>query len=88
MTKTKSKTTKAVAKSQIKAQRGTKSAKIIEMLGRSAGSTITELMRATGWQAHSVRGFMAGSLKKQGKAVTSSVDQNSNRRYRLAWAAS
>jgi hypothetical protein len=88
MTKTKSKTTKAVAKSPIKAQRGTKSAKLIGLLGRGDGASITELMKATGWLTHSVRGFMAGSLKKQGKAVTSSVDQSGNRRYRLAQAGS
>lgn len=87
MTKIKSKTTKAVAKSPIKAQRGTKSSTIIGLLGRSDGSTIAEMMKATSWQAHSVRGFLAGSLKKQGKGVTSSVDKNGDRRYRLVQAA-
>ena len=62
----------------------TKSAQIVELLARANGASIRELMKATGWQAHSVRGFMAGSLKKQGRTVTSGVDNGGERRYLLA----
>ncbi len=42
------------------------------------------MMKSTGWQAHSIRGFLAGSLKKKGHAVSSQVDESGVRRYRLA----
>ena len=61
----------------------TKSAKIIGLLCSRTGATIGELASATGWQQHSVRGFLSGTLKKkQGLDVTSeSVD--GIRRYRI-----
>jgi len=62
----------------------TNSAKIIGLLVGRTGATIDELVSATGWQQHSVRGFLSGTLKKkQGLDVTSeSVD--GVRRYRIA----
>ena len=55
---------------------------LIARLQRPAGSSIAELAKATGWQAHSVRGAMAGALRKKGHNVTSDkVD--GVRRYRL-----
>ena len=49
--------------------------KIIELLQRKGGATIQELTTATGWQPHSVRGFLSGVLrKKQGLDVASSVN--------------
>lgn len=54
-------------------------------LGQKNGSTLDELVAATGWQKHSVRGAIAGTLKKKGHVVTSEkVD--GVRRYRLAKA--
>lgn len=41
------------------------------MLRRAEGASIAEIMAATGWQQHSVRGAMAGALKKRGLAITS-----------------
>jgi hypothetical protein len=41
------------------------------LLQSEAGATITTMMAATGWQAHSVRGALAGALKKRGLAITS-----------------
>lgn len=61
----------------------TKSAQVVALLERSAGASVQEMMKATGWQAHSVRGFMAGSLKRQGKAVTSNMSKDGERRYML-----
>lgn len=44
---------------------GTKAAAMIELLEAKQGATTAEMMEATGWQAHSVRGFLAGSLRKR-----------------------
>jgi hypothetical protein len=55
-------------------QRGkdTKTAKIIALLKRPAGASLKALMRETGWQSHSVRGFISGQLgKKMGLRVRS-----------------
>lgn len=53
------------------------------LLTSSDGASIVEMTIATGWQAHSVRGAMAGALKKRGLAITSDkVD--GIRRYRAA----
>ena len=41
------------------------------MMRRKDGATLAEIMQATGWQAHTVRGFMAGTLKKMGLTVES-----------------
>ncbi len=44
---------------------GTKQAQIIVMLQRSEGATVAEIVEATGWLAHSVRGMISGALKKK-----------------------
>jgi hypothetical protein len=56
-------------------------------LGRPTGASIVEIIKATGWQAHSVRGFLAGSLKKKGHTVSSDLDGSGVRRYRLTVSA-
>ena len=59
---------------------------IEKLLKRKQGASIDEMVKATGWQQHSVRGAMAGSLKKRGLAITSQkVD--GTRRYRIGDAA-
>ena len=45
---------------------GTKKLAVLALLRRPEGATLWELMQATGWQAHSVRGFLSGSLVKNG----------------------
>lgn len=55
---------------------------LIKQLRRPNGATIEELAKATGWQAHSVRGAMAGTLKKKGFTV-SSAKVDGTRRYQL-----
>jgi hypothetical protein len=64
------------------ARQGSKTAKVLDLLKRSGGATLKELMKATGWQAHSVRGFLSGALgKKMGLAVTSIKADDAERRY-------
>ena len=63
---------------------GSKTAKFLGLLKRSGGATGADLMKATGWQAHSVRGFISGVLgKKMGLTVTSTRAENGSRRYAL-----
>lgn len=63
---------------------GTKQAKLIEMLRAEGGATIEEITAATGWQSHTVRGAMAGALKKKlGLEVTSERDEDRGRVYKL-----
>ena len=64
---------------------GTKQATLIAMLRAPDGATIEEIMAATGWQSHTVRGAMAGALKKKlGLIVTSEKpDGAKDRVYRL-----
>ncbi len=63
--------------------RKTKLDQLVELLRKPRGATIAELAKETGWQPHSVRGAIAGALKKRGHAVGSrKVD--GVRRYSLA----
>ena len=59
---------------------------LIARLRGPDGATIVELMKATAWQAHSVRGAMAGTLKKKGYSVTS-TKTDGVRRYKLVESA-
>jgi predicted ArsR family transcriptional regulator len=62
--------------------------KIRKLLQRNTGVTVAEIAKATGWQRHSVRGFMSGTLtKKQGLKITSTKEADRDRRYRIAEAA-
>ncbi len=55
------------------------------MLSRPDGSTLAELMKALSWQAHSVRGFISGTLgKKLGLKVQTSKSEGGDRVYRIA----
>ena len=64
---------------------GTKQALLIDLLKRKKGATIDEAVEATGWQPHSVRGAISGTLKKKlGLAVTSERVGNRGRVYRIA----
>jgi len=63
---------------------GTKQAQLIAMLRAPEGATIEEIMAATGWQSHTVRGAMAGALKKKlGLEVTSEKVEGRGRVYKL-----
>ena len=65
-----------------------KSAQIINLLKRPNGASISELVKVTAWQAHSVRGFMSGTLKtKRGLLITSEQTEGKDRRYKIAGAS-
>ena len=62
---------------------GTKSERVTVLLQRAKGASIAEIMTATGWQPHSVRGFMSGTLVKQKGLKLESEKTNGERRYRV-----
>ena len=61
-----------------------KGAKILEMIGRAKGATLAEIMKATEWQAHSVRGFISTAGKKQGIKIESAKSDAGERTYKIA----
>jgi hypothetical protein len=70
-----------VAKPKV-ARDGSKTAKILDLLKRPGGATSKELMKATGWLPHSVRGFLSGTVrKKMGLTVTSTKGEDGERTY-------
>ncbi len=78
-----------MAKRAIKAKKqpANKTQQILGMLQRPSGASIPELIKATEWQAHSVRGFLAGTVRKRmGLDVTSTREGGKDRRYRIAGA--
>ena len=66
---------------------GTKAALVVEMLGRPEGVTVAQLSEATAWLPHSVRGFLAGALKKKHGFGLASEPTDGGRIYRLAEAS-
>jgi len=67
-----------------KARENTKQALLIAMLRREEGATIAEIMAVTGWQAHTVRGAIAGALKRRlGLKVGSEKVEGRGRVYRV-----
>ena len=76
------------AKKSRKAADLSKSTQIINLLKRPNGASIPELVKVTTWQAHSVRGFMSGTLKtKRGLLITSEQTEDKDRRYKIAGAS-
>ena len=67
------------------ARRRTKQVLLIDLLKRKRGVTIDEIVAATGWQAHSVRGAISGTLKKKlGLAISSEKVGDRGRVYRIS----
>ena len=64
------------------ARQGSKTEKVVELLKQPGGATTKELIKATGWQPHSVRGFLSGTVgKKMGLAVNSIKGEDGERSY-------
>lgn len=80
--------TKVEAKSSPLAKtpaRASKQETLLGLLRRPDGATISQLTKATGWQAHSVRGVMSGVLKKKlGLTIKSDKVKDGERTYRIA----
>ncbi len=88
MTKQKRKAAPRARKPRTKApatgRAATKQAKVVELLERADGATIQEIVKATGWQPHTVRGAISGALKKKlGLAVISAKEER-GRVYRIS----
>jgi hypothetical protein len=62
---------------------GSRTAQVVAMLQRKNGATLAEIMKTMGWQQHTVRGFMAGAMKKAGHAVESFKPDGGERTYRI-----
>jgi hypothetical protein len=62
---------------------GTKQARVLALLRSPAGTTITAMMQATGWQQHSVRGFLAGVVRKRLGLKLTSTQVDGTRIYRI-----
>ena len=70
------------------AKRPSKQDAVIAMLRRPEGSTIDEVVNATGWQRHTVRGVFSGTLKKKLGFTIASTKEERGRVYRIAEPAS
>jgi hypothetical protein len=69
------------------ADAGSKQSRVIAMLQSPKGATIAAMMEATGWQPHSVRGFLAGVVRKRLKLKLASKKLDGNRVYQIARSA-
>ena len=66
---------------------GSKQAKVVDLLRRPEGATVAEVMNATGWLPHSVRGMFSGALKKKHRLMLISAQEQRGRVYRIAGEA-
>lgn len=67
-----------------KAASDTKTQACLDLLLLSSGATIADIQKITGWQPHSVRGFLAGTVKKKLGRDLSSTKEERGRVYRIA----
>jgi len=74
----------ARAKETSKPRAESKGAKILALIGRPKGATLAEIVKATDWQAHSVRGFISTAAKKHGIQIESSKNGAGERCYSIA----
>ena len=71
---------------QAKGDRTNKKAEVIALMKRAKGATLAEIMKATGWQPHTVRGFVSILGSKGGETIESSKNAAGERTYRLCGA--
>ena len=70
--------------STVAARPTTKQETLVNLLKQNKGTTLAEIMAATGWQAHSVRGAISGTVKKRlGLPVSSAIEDDRGRVYRI-----
>jgi hypothetical protein len=75
---------KPMAASKTSPQKATKQERVLTLLNRSEGASLEEIMTATEWLQHSVRGFLAGTVKKKlGFTLISTKTEGAPRRYRI-----
>jgi hypothetical protein len=73
---------KAPRSARSDAREGSKTATVVDLLKRTGGVTAKELLKVTGWQPHSLRGFLSGTVgKKMGLTVTSAKGEDGERNY-------
>ena len=71
------------ARAELAPRTESKGAKILELIGRPKGASLAEIMKATSWQAHSVRGFLSTSAKKHGLKIESTKTEAGDRVYSI-----
>ncbi len=71
------------AKADKSPRESSKTAQVVAMLQRPEGPTLSEITASMGWQKHTVRGFMAGAMKKAGFTVESFKPEGGERTYRI-----
>ncbi|MBB4053330.1 hypothetical protein GGR20_002987 [Devosia subaequoris] len=76
-------TTKARTAAGSELQPGTKGAALVELLRRKEGASVSDMMAASGWQVHSVRGFLSGTVRKRCRLTVTSETIEGIRRYRI-----
>ena len=67
---------------KVRFREGSKAAQVYALLCRPEGATVPEIQSLTGWQRHSVRGFLSASVRKQGRSVRS-FERGGERVYRV-----
>src|SRR5713101_5385702 len=75
--------TPAQAKEASTPRAESKGAKILELIGRPKGATLAEILKTTAWQAHSVRGFLSTTAKKNGLKIESTKTETGDRVYQI-----
>ena len=79
---------KSVSNAKTITDTDSKQSRVVAMLRAPTGTTLAGMMEATGWQQHSVRGFLAGVVRKRLKLKLTSQKIDGDRVYQLAGASS